>query len=74
MAKKDEVFVRITNKQIYDEIQAHNKKIDLACDLVKEDLDITKQKVSFLAKLIWGSYGFTMFVLGVIINHLLAKI
>lgn len=64
-------FVTITNEQIYSEIKAHNCKLDDCLDGINNRIIRLESKTGWHNKLIMGGYGFTMFVLGILINHLL---
>lgn len=64
-------FVTITNQQIYDEIKAHNCKMDDCLETLDNRVIKLESKTGWHNKLIMGAYGFTMFVLGIVVNHLL---
>ncbi len=55
----DKTFLKITNRDIYEKLEAIDKK-----------LDYTNGTVKFHTKLIWGSYGFGMAVLSWLIVHI----
>lgn len=64
-------FVKITNEQIYREIKDHNAKVDSVCDTLGERIVKIEQKLPFMQKLIYGSYGFAMAIMGFFVGHLL---
>lgn len=66
-------FVSITNREIYDEIKAHNCKIDDCLNGIENRIIRLESKTGWHNKLIIGSYGFAMFILGIFINHVVVK-
>ena len=72
--QKEKTFVTISNQQIYDEIQAYHLKIDNYTVLLNDRIIKLEGKISWISKLVIGSYGFTMFVLGIFINHVINNI
>ncbi len=55
----DKTFLKITNRDIYEKLEAIDKK-----------LDYTNGKVRFHTKLIYGTYGFSMAILSWFILHI----
>lgn len=71
MARKN--FITITNQQIYDEIKAHNCKIDDCLNGIENRIIKLESKTGWHNRLIVAGYGFTMFVLGIVINHVVVR-
>lgn len=66
-ADNDKTFVRISNNQIYQQLQ--ELKSDVAS--IKDKLTESCNKTSTLQKLIMGAYGYVTLVLGWFVGHLI---
>jgi len=63
-------FVTISNKEIYNEIQKHNAKVDEIIDLLHTRITKVEEKVPLFSKLIFGGFSFSIAILGFLIWHL----
>jgi len=73
MTKRPSEFVNIsiTNEQIYNEVKSLREDISSMRDTLSEHKKDINVKLSWVKTLTFASFGFSMFILGTLLNHIM---